>query len=114
MLALLRKKLAEFDAKGGETRLILSGEEIVELIRIFVPAGSNEAKLVDQVDTNIKKIIDLGFLRQIKTSAGRQNLYEVRRILKAFVDAQWLSDFDGQLAQYQVKLTESGVEAGDE
>jgi len=114
LLALLRKKMAEFDARGGETRLILSGDEIVELIRIFVPSGSNDAKLVDQVDTNIKKIIDLGFLRQIKTTAGKQNLYEVRRILKAFIDAQWLSDFDNQLAQYKAKLSESGVEVNDE
>ncbi len=114
LLALLRKKMAEFDARGGETRLILSGDEIVELIRIFVPSGSNDAKLVDQVDTNIKKIIELGFLRQIKTTAGKQNLYEVRRILKAFVDAQWLSDFDNQLAQYKAKISESGVEVGDE
>ncbi|RMG57609.1 MAG: DUF4194 domain-containing protein, partial [Gammaproteobacteria bacterium] len=49
LLALLRKKLAEFDASGGETRLILSRDEVVELIRIFLPEGSNEAKLIDQV-----------------------------------------------------------------
>lgn len=39
LLALLRKKLAELDAQGAETRLILSREEVVELIRIFLPAG---------------------------------------------------------------------------
>jgi hypothetical protein len=30
--------------------------------------------------------------------------YEVRRILKAFVDAQWLADFDARLAAYQGQL----------
>lgn len=35
LLALLRKRLAEFDRGGGETRLVLSREDIVELIRVF-------------------------------------------------------------------------------
>ncbi|MFZ4800667.1 MAG: DUF4194 domain-containing protein, partial [Chlorobium sp.] len=42
LLALLRKKLAEFDAGAGDTRLILSRDEVVELIRIFLPPASNE------------------------------------------------------------------------
>ena len=61
LLALLRKKLAEFDATGGETRLILSRDEIVELLRVFLPAGSNEAKLIDQVDTNLEQDRRAGF-----------------------------------------------------
>jgi len=32
LLALLRKKLAEFDAGGGETRLVLTRDDIVELV----------------------------------------------------------------------------------
>ncbi len=98
LLALLRKKLAEHDASGGETRLILSRDEIVELIRIFLPAGSNEAKLIDQVETHLNKIADLGFVRRLR---GQNQMYEVRRIIKAFVDAQWLSDFDARLADYR-------------
>ncbi len=39
LLALLRKKLAEFDAGGGDTRLVLTRDEIVELIRVFLPDG---------------------------------------------------------------------------
>jgi hypothetical protein len=50
MLALLRKRMAEFDAAGGDTRLVLSRDEIAELMRVFLPEGSNEARLVDQVD----------------------------------------------------------------
>src|SRR5438105_10155778 len=33
-----------------------------------------------------------------------RSVFEVRRILKAFVDAQWLADFDGRLAAYQMQL----------
>ena len=104
LLALLRKKLAEFDAGAGDTRLVLSHEEIAELLRVFVAQTSNEAKLMDQVETHIKKIIELGFLRSLKVPAGQAPMVEVRRILKAFVDAQWLAEFDQRLAAYQAQL----------
>ncbi|WP_372702336.1 DUF4194 domain-containing protein [Castellaniella sp.] len=104
MLALLRKRMAESDAGGGDTRLVLSREDIVELIRVFLPDGSNEARLIDQVDATIGKVVELGFLRRLKPTAspGQQaRHYEVRRIIKAFVDAQWLAGLDAHLASYQ-------------
>lgn len=111
MLALLRKKLAEFDAGGGDTRLVLSRDELVELVRVFLPEGPNEARLIDQVETTINKVVDLGFLHKLKSASGAAAglpSYEVRRILRAFVDAQWLADFDARLAAYQTAL--SGVD----
>ena len=107
LLALLRKKLAEFDASGGDTRLVLSRDEIVELVRVFLPDGPNEARLIDQMETTINKVIELGFLHKLKTagSATGPASYEVRRILKAFVDAQWLAEFDARLAVYQSALS---------
>ena len=104
LLTLLRKKLAELDAGGGDTRLVLSREEVVELIRVFLPAGSNEARLIDQVDTHLNKVAELGFVRRLKTQPGQPATIEVRRILKAFVDAQWLADFDARLAAYRSTL----------
>ena len=109
LLALLRKKLAEFDAAGGDTRLILSRDEVVELIRIFLPAGSNEVKLIDQVDATLNKIAELGFIRRLR---GQGQMIEVRRIIKAFVDAQWLTDFDQRLGEYRRQL--AGPSEGEE
>jgi hypothetical protein len=103
LLALLRKKLAEFDALGGETRLILTREAIVDLIRVFLPDTSNEARLIDQIESHINRIVELGFLRRMKSASGPPT-FEVRRILKAFVDAQWLADFDARLAAYRAEL----------
>ncbi len=116
LLALLRKKLSEFDATGGDTRLIVSRDDVVELIRVFLPTGSNESRLIDQVETHLNKVIELGFVRRLKppaTSAtgamhaSNQPMYEVRRILKAFVDAQWLAEFDQRLAAYRSQLNAS-------
>jgi hypothetical protein len=105
LLALLRKKLAEFDASGGATRLVLTRDEIAELIRVFLPESSNEAKLIDQTEAHLNKIVELGFLRRLKPSQnGQPPVFEVQRILKAFVDAQWLADFDMRLAGYQAQI----------
>jgi hypothetical protein len=101
LLALLRKKLIEFDATGGDAKLVLTREQIVEMLRVFLPEGSNEARLVDQIDSHINKVVDLGFLRRIRDADGH---FEVRRILKAFVDGQWLAEFDQRLAEYAAKL----------
>lgn len=103
LLVLLRKKLAEFDASGVDTRLVLSRDEIVDLIKVFLPDSSNEARLIDQIETHINKVVELGFLRRLKAASGPVG-FEVRRILKAFVDAQWLAEFDDRLAIYQNQL----------
>jgi hypothetical protein len=108
MLALLRKKLAEFDAGSGESRLILSAEQIADLVRLFLADTANEARLMDRVDSDIKKIVELGFLRKLR---GSEDRFEVRRILKSFVDAQWLGEFDRQLADYKAHITGAGEEA---
>ena len=98
MLALLRKKLAEFDATSGEPRLILDRDDIVEMMRLFLPDTANQVQLNARIGTGINQIVDMGFLRRLR---GADDRFEVRRILKAFVDAQWLADFDRRLAAYQ-------------
>lgn len=98
LLALLRKKLAEHDASGGEPRLILSLEQIVETLRLFLPDTANEAKLTDRIQGDVNKVVQLGFLRRLR---GQPDRFEVRRILQSFVDAQWLDEFEQRLAEYR-------------
>ena len=106
LLALLRKRLAEFDASSSEDRLILSRAQLIELLRLFLPDSSNEARLIDRIDNHIAKVVELGFLRKLR---GQQEpLYEVLRILKAFVDAQWLNEFDQRLAEYAALNEDKG------
>jgi hypothetical protein len=97
LLVALRKRLAEFDAKSGDTRLVLSGDELAELVRVLLPSSENEAQFRDRMDAHINKVVDLGFLRRLR---GHEDRFEVQRILKAFVDAQWLGDFEQRLQDY--------------
>jgi hypothetical protein len=98
LLALLRKKLAELDARSGETRLVLGRDEIVDMVRVFLPDTANEARLFDRIDTHLNKLVELGFLRRLRPKEER---FEVQRIVKAFVDAQWLAEFEERLARYR-------------
>jgi hypothetical protein len=98
LLALLRKKLAEFDASSTDERLVLRPEDIFEMMRLFLPDSTNETRLRARIDGHIGRVVEMGFLRPMRSTETR---YEVRRILKAFVDAEWLSDFNGRLEAYR-------------
>jgi hypothetical protein len=110
LLALLRKKLAEFDAGGSEPLLVMTSDEIQDLIRLFLPERSDEVKLRQKIERNIQRLHDMGFLRKLKSTSAPQS-YEVRRILKAFVDAQWLAGLDQALEEYKVHLAGQRREA---
>lgn len=102
LLALLRGRMLEFDTNSSEPRLIMTEQDIADMVAVFLPESSNEARIMDRLATDIKKVVDLGFLRKLR---GQSGTYEVARILKAFVDAQWLEEFDARLADYRATLT---------
>lgn len=106
LLALLRGRMLEFDTNSSELRLIMTERDIADMVAVFLPESSNEARVMDRLATDIRKVVDLGFLRKLR---GQPGTYEVARILKAFVDAQWLEEFDARLADYRATLTGSGL-----
>lgn len=114
LVALLRRKLAEVDSQGGDARVILDRDDIVNMLRTFLPDTANEAKVVDRIDSHLNRVAELGFIRRLK---GQPHKIEVRRIIKAYVDAQWLNEFDARLAAYHdhlaEHLTESDTSQGD-
>lgn len=97
LCVLLRKKLLEEDASGNDTRVVLSKEEIVDMIRVFLPEHSNEAKIIDNIDTYINRIISYGFLRKLKNEEGK---FELKRIIKAKITADVLQNIEQKLKDY--------------
>jgi hypothetical protein len=97
LLALLRKRLAEFDTTSSDSRLILSRDQILEMMRIYSPDSSDEVKAAKAIDLHIKRVEELGFLQRLR---GEADQFEVRRIVRAFVDGQWLSELDRRLEEY--------------
>jgi len=98
LCVLLRKKIADFDMQNEETKAVVSREEIKEQILLFLPDKTNEVKMIKEIETTIKKVEELGFLRRLKNQDG---VYEIKRSIKAFVDASWLDDFSQKLQQYK-------------
>ena len=96
LCVLLRKQLVESDHQGESFRIVITRDEIINLLQVFLPEQANEARLIEQIDSHIRKVVELGFLKKLK----EQNHYEIRRILKSLVDADWLADLSEKLEVY--------------
>lgn len=110
LLALLRRKMAEHDAGSGEVRIILEKQEIVDMMAVYFPPLMNEVQFVRKVEGYLKKVLDMGFIRFLGED---KNKLEIKRILKAFVDAQWLNDFDLRLREYAEHAGISAAAGGE-
>lgn len=98
LLVLLRKQLLEFDSTTGDQRLIVTKQQIAERMSLFLRDTTNEAKLVGDIDKHIERVEKMGFLRRLR---GSEDSYEVQRILRSFVNAEWLNHFNERLEAYQ-------------
>jgi hypothetical protein len=76
------------------------------LTRLFLAETANEAKIMDRVHSDIRRIVEIGFLRRLH---GSEDRFEVRRTLKSFVDAQWLGEFDRRLADYKKYISHAEI-----
>lgn len=98
ILVLLRRRITEMDVNTGESRLIMDRNEVAEMVSAFFEMGANEVKFLKRLDAHLQKIHDLGFLRFL---GEKKDKIEVKRIITAYIDAQWLSDFNDKLADYK-------------
>lgn len=97
LLLLLRKKLGEYDAHEGDSRLILTTGEMTELIAPFFPAVTDQVRFADMAARQMQRAEELGFLRRLP---GEDAAYEVLPLLRSFITAEWLQDFDERLKSY--------------
>lgn len=95
---LLRQKIAQFEMDNENERAIITKEDIMAMIILFLDAKFNEVKIQKEIEATIKKVEELGFLKQLKTD---ETSYEIKNSIKAFIDAAWLDDFDKKLQEYK-------------
>lgn len=98
LLVLLRKLLLEFDSSAGDQRFIVTKQQISEHMELFLHDTTNEAKVMADIDKYIDRVEKMGFLRRLR---GSEDRYEVQRILRSFVNAEWLNHFDERLEEYR-------------
>ena len=98
LLVELRKALGQMDTASGDNRLVLTFADIMRRMEPFLPVPANEMKYRQTIEHIINQVVQLGFLLKLKDKA---EAYEVRPVLRRFVDAQWLSEFADRLAEYE-------------
>jgi hypothetical protein len=99
LCVLLRERLDQFDASNPESdRLLLADEDLREIMRPFLRERANELMMIRKIDETVNKVADLGFLR--RQTIGGEERWEVRRIIKARIDADKLAEIKTKLEQY--------------
>ncbi len=93
----LRKYLLEHDAQGGSVRSIISEQEMINRIKIFLPVTNDEAKHQEKIISTINRVIEIGFLRKLD---DQERNYEVHRIIKGFVNADMIDELLKKLNKY--------------
>lgn len=82
LLVTLREEFLRFDAAPGDsTRLVKSRDELRNLVADFFAETTNQVRDNNRLDTAIKSLADLGFVRPL--TASDQDAFEVMRIVKA-------------------------------
>ena len=94
---LLRDQIRQFDASDATGRLVLSIEQIRELLQPYLPEENNEDRFRREVEGLVKQTIEFGFLKRL---SGQDENYEVRPILKAKIDADTLELLKQKLETY--------------
>lgn len=93
----LRKFLLEHDAQGGSVRSIISEQEIINRVKVYLPTANDEAKQQEKIATTINRVIEIGFLRKLE---DLDKNYEIHRIIKGFVNADVIDDTLNRFQSY--------------
>jgi len=100
LCVLLRESLQQFDARSpDEPRHLLTRAQMQELLQLFFAEQTDMTRLERRLDSAIRQVEKAGFLKAIKT-ADDEELYEVRRIIKAKIDADTLVTIRDQLREH--------------
>ncbi len=107
LCVLLREWLDQFESTHLDARkCTITEDQVRELLVPFLPARTDERALQRRMDATIERLIDLGFLKRMP-GAEKPAYFEVRRILKARIDAEKLGEIKEKLAQYGTSEPES-------
>lgn len=102
VVIVLRQLLEDYDNNPIETQStdrIITTNEIKDEVRLFLPQDFNRVKLEKELDTYIQRVVDLGFLKEVKRN-GDEVRYKIHRIIKEKVTLDDLLEFKNKLNDY--------------
>ncbi|MBF0597147.1 DUF4194 domain-containing protein [Faecalibacter rhinopitheci] len=102
ILVVLRQSLEDFDQNPTQFEVsekFISSQEIKEEVELFLPETYNKVKLLKDLDLNIRRIVELGYLKEIDKN-DFETKYQIHRIIKEKVTLDQLQEFKNKLESY--------------
>ena len=91
LCVLLRERLLQHETgRIDSPRLVVTREDLYEAVRPFFKERADETRFLRRIDSAIKRLGDMGFLTPLQGTS--EDLFEVRRILKAHLTADKLAE----------------------
>jgi len=107
LCVLLREWLDQFESTHLDSgKCTITDDQVRELLVPFLLARTDERALQRRIDTTIERLVDLGFLKRMPNTE-KPAYFEVRRILKAKIDAEKLVEIKEKLVRYGIAESES-------
>ncbi len=101
VLVILRQSLEEFDSNPTQlaTEKFITDSEIRDELELFLQEGYNKLKFQKDLDSYIKRVVDLGYLKEI-SKKDNETKYQIHRIIKEKITLDILQDFENKLKDY--------------
>lgn len=102
ILVVLRQSLEEFDSNPTQfqvTEKFITDSEIKEELELFLQEGYNRLRFLKDLDKYIKKVVDLGYLKEV-SKKDHETKYQIHRIIKEKITLDILQEFKTKLQEY--------------
>ena len=100
LLVVLRETLEEFDNKTMySSKCFITDLEIKEKIELMLKEKTDRVKLLNQLNSYTNKVVELGFLKEVKTDEIGEDLrrFEIRRVIRAKMNNEKLEEIKEKL-----------------
>src|SRR5690554_2239678 len=101
VLVVLRQSLEEFDSNPTQlaTEKFITDTEIKDELKLFLQEGYNQLKFQKDLDGYIKRVVELGYLKEI-SKKDNETKYQIHRIIKEKITPDILEEFKTKLQDY--------------
>jgi len=102
VLVVLRQSLEEFDSNPTQFQVaekFITDSEIKDEVELFLPEKFNRVKFLKELDGHIKRIVELGYLKEISKKEN-ETKYQIHRIIKEKITLDILQEFKLKLQTY--------------
>ena len=98
LCVLFREALDQFDTSQNQSEnLLLTTSDIKDRLDTFFPEKKDQTRVFRRLDESLNRLRDLSFIREIESSNTFDRTFEIRRIIKAKIDADFITAFRDKL-----------------